>query len=97
MKALSRKTSVESSPHPKRQHNVEIAAATLDEPKSRDLSFRGRCLRRDSFRCVISGEMDTSHWMKIGRPKDENTGPVEAAHVIPYAYASWNKSSVINP
>jgi hypothetical protein len=28
---------------------------------------------------------------------DADTAPVEAAHIIPYAYASWYQSSVINP
>ena len=71
MKARSRKSSVTSSPHPKRQENAEIVAASLDNPETRDTkSFRGGCLRRDSYRCVISGSMDTGYWEKIDGPKD---------------------------
>lgn len=94
MKALSRKPSVTSPPHPKRQENAETVAGNLDEPEMRDPSFRDRCLRRDSYRCVITGDMDTGHWKSLGRPKDTDNAEVQAAHIIPFAYASWNKSSV---
>lgn len=97
MKARSQKPSVTSSPHPKRQENAETVAASLDEPQSRDSSFRAKCLRRDSYHCVITGSMDTVYWKEIGRPKDTRIAPLEAAHIIPFAYGSWKKSSVINP
>lgn len=97
VKARSRTASVTESPHPKRRNNAEIVAATLDKPESRNLGFREMCLRRDNFHCVISGNMDSGHWEKIGSPEDTRIAPVEAAHIIPFAYASWDKSSVNMP
>jgi hypothetical protein len=38
--------------------------------------------------------MDFEHWNELGRPKEIHFGPVEAAHIIPFAYASWDESSV---
>jgi hypothetical protein len=97
VKARSRKPSVTSSPHPKRQENAEIVAGSLDKPETCDPSFRDRCLRRDSRRCVITGSMDTSYWKELGCPKDTKCAGVEAAHIIPFAYGSWNQLSVIYP
>lgn len=97
MKARSQNPSVTSSPHPKRQENAKIVAASLDKPITRDSSFRGTCLRRDSCRCVVTGDMDTGYWNELGRPQGTNIAFLEAAHIIPFAYGSWTRSSVIYP
>ncbi|KAE8408287.1 hypothetical protein BDV37DRAFT_192651 [Aspergillus pseudonomiae] len=93
MKARSKQPSVTESPHPRRQANVEVVAATLDQPEIRDPTFRDLCLRRDSNCCVVTGHMDTDYWETIGCPDDINFGPTEGAHIIPFSYASWDKSS----
>jgi hypothetical protein len=41
--------------------------------------------------------MDTDYCEKLGYPEDIDFGPLEAAHIIPFAYSSWDKSSVIYP
>ena len=41
--------------------------------------------------------MDTDYWETIGCPDDINFGPTEGAHIIPFSYASWDKSSVVYP
>jgi hypothetical protein len=77
---------------------VDIVAATLFQPQTRDSKFRAMCLRRDSYRCVVTSQMDTDYWEKtLGCPEEINFAPVEAAHIIPFAYASWDKSSVTYP
>ena len=95
MKARSKQPSVTDSPYPKRQENVDIVAATLDKPLTRDPSFRDMCLQRDSYRCVATGHMDTDYWEKLSYPENIDFGPLEAAHIIPFVYSSWDKSSVI--
>lgn len=97
MKARSRKSSVTSSPHPKRQENTEIVAGSLDMPEARETIFRERCRRRDSHRCVITGSMHIGHWNELGRPDGTKKTKVEVAHIIPFSYGSWNQSSVIYP
>ncbi|KAJ5400540.1 hypothetical protein N7465_011029 [Penicillium sp. CMV-2018d] len=93
MKARSKQPSITGSPYSKRQRNVEAVAATLNEPEARDPTFRSLCLQRDRNCCVITGQMDTSHWDKLGCPTDINFGPTEGAHIIPFSYASWDKTS----
>lgn len=93
MKAVSKLPSVTSSPHSKRLQNVETVAATLDTPETRSERFRNKCFQRDSYRCVVTGDMDEEHWKALGSPKEVDFGPLEAAHIIPLAYASWDKSS----
>lgn len=93
VKARSRQSSSANSPYPEGQDNVDI----LDKPESRDRSFRGMCLQRDSHRSVLTGHMDPKHWKKLGSPEGIYVWPLDAAHIIPFAYASWEKSSVIYP
>ncbi|KAK2806769.1 hypothetical protein FQN50_005631 [Emmonsiellopsis sp. PD_5] len=93
MKARSRPPTVTPSPLLKREQNVEAVAATLDTPQTRQRSFRDKCFERDRYRCVVTGNTDTSHWNELGRPNDMRHGQLEAAHIIPFAYASWDKSS----
>lgn len=38
--------------------------------------------------------MDTKHWDKLGSPSDVSFDDLEAAHIIPFAYASWNDRPV---
>ncbi|OJD13515.1 hypothetical protein AJ78_06041 [Emergomyces pasteurianus Ep9510] len=90
MKTTSRKTSVSSSPHEKRMNNAEVIAASLSVSQSRDPKFRETCLQRDNYKCVVTKEMDIDYWEEIGCPSDVLFGDVEAAHIIPFAYASWN-------
>lgn len=97
MKARSKQPSVTESPHPRRQANVEAVAATLDKPEIRDPTFRDLCLRRDGNCCVATGQMDTDYWETIGCPDHIYFGPTEDAHIIPFSYASWDKSSVVYP
>lgn len=98
VKARTRPPSVTSSPHLKRQEHVETVASTLDRVETRDSAFREMCLQRDSHCCVVTGHIDINHWKKVlGSPDDVDFTPVDAAHIIPFAYTSWKTSSVICP
>jgi hypothetical protein len=44
---------------------------------------------------VVTGQMEIDHWNKSKCPEGIPKGLVEAAHIIPFAYASWDKASVI--
>ncbi|BCS24467.1 HNH endonuclease signature motif containing protein [Aspergillus puulaauensis] len=82
MKA-SRGLSVAVSPHPKRRANAELVS-----PQSRTDAFRNNCLQRDNHHCVVSNALDiTSH---IDNNQHEDTARLEAAHIIPFSYGSWN-------
>lgn len=94
MKALSTGASVTESPIIKRQKIADLVAANLPEPQSRTDEFRDICFRRDGSRCVVTQRMDLNLWKSINRPSDINHGDVEAAHIIPFAYASWHDISV---
>ncbi|EAW21326.1 uncharacterized protein NFIA_064900 [Aspergillus fischeri NRRL 181] len=93
MKARSQRPSVTDSPHGKRQEQVEAVASKLDQPSIRTEDFRELCLKRDGYRCVVTGQMELKHWIKSKRPADIPKGHVEAAHIIPFSYASWDKAS----
>lgn len=95
VKTTSAGTSVAESPVEKRKTNAELVDATLSKPQPRVPSFRETCLRRDSYQCVVTKQMDCDHWENLGKPPDVKYGDLEAAHIIPFAYASWHDSPVI--
>jgi hypothetical protein len=41
--------------------------------------------------------MDTGYWKEHGCPKDTVIARLEAAHIIPFAYGSWEQSPVMYP
>ncbi|KAK2787933.1 hypothetical protein FQN53_004374 [Emmonsiellopsis sp. PD_33] len=91
MKATSGNASVSSSPREKRENNAEVVvASSLPVSQGRDHEFRETCLQRDDYRCVVTRRIDTQRWEDLGRPTDVPFGDLEAAHIIPSAYASWN-------
>ncbi|KAH1801744.1 hypothetical protein KXX36_007029 [Aspergillus fumigatus] len=79
--------------HRTEQEQVEPVASKLDQPSIRTEDFRELCLKRDGYRCVVTGQMEVKHWIKCKRPADIPKGHVEAAHIIPISYASWDKAS----
>jgi hypothetical protein len=93
MKARSQQPSVTDSPHGKRQEQLEAVASKLDQPSTRTEDFRKLCLKRDGYRCVVTGQMDVEHWIESNCPADIPKGLVEAAHIIPFSYGSWDKAS----
>ncbi|KAJ5502908.1 hypothetical protein N7463_005782 [Penicillium fimorum] len=60
-------------------------ASTLDQPKQRDPSFAAQPQLRDSYRCVITGQLNTGQWGREGEPGHVFHGPTEGAHIIPFA------------
>jgi hypothetical protein len=96
VKARSQQPSVTDSPHGKRQEQLEAVASKLDQPSTRTEDFRKLCLKRDGYRCVVTGQMDVEHWIESNCPADIPKGLVEAAHIIPFSYGSWDKASVIS-
>ncbi|EAW11918.1 uncharacterized protein ACLA_006760 [Aspergillus clavatus NRRL 1] len=96
MKVRSRQSSITSSPPTKSQHPVEVVASTLDQSNTRDHNFRDMCPRRDDYRCILTGDIDTDHWETLGSPEGVWHMDVQAAHIIPFSYASWDKSSDVD-
>lgn len=87
-------SSTSHSSHAGRLESVETFVATSDKPETRDASFQTMCFRRDSYRCVVTGQMDTDHWKMLGSPKDIYSGRIGGTHIIPSVYATGRKSSV---
>lgn len=86
MKAYSQKTSDFNSPIFEREDTPETVTNTTgnaDVP-----TFHDTCLRRDDRRCVITGLVDLELWHELGMPKGMMFADIEAAHIIPSAYAS---------
>ncbi|KAK2754679.1 hypothetical protein FQN54_006812 [Arachnomyces sp. PD_36] len=93
MKAFSQRSSNSGSPIVKRQDNAETVAAALPDPETRDSKFRAACLRRDNYRCVVTGHIDGERWEELGEPEDVMHADLEASHIIPFSTATWNDSS----
>lgn len=83
----SRGSSVAVSPHPKRRANAELVS-----PQNRTDAFRNNCLQRDNHHCVVSNALDITSC--IDNSQHEDTARLEAAHIIPFSYGSWNSRVV---
>ncbi|KAJ5374446.1 hypothetical protein N7517_006452 [Penicillium concentricum] len=79
-----------NNPHSKRQEHVDTVASTLNQPKTRDPSFGAQLQLRDTYCCVITGQLNTDQWEREGEPRNVFHGPTEGAHIIPFAFASWS-------
>ena len=65
---------------------------------ARTQTLRRDCLLRDDRRCVVSGHLEVNEWKIRGRPENEDHGRLEeVAHIIPYAYANYENTSVRHP
>ncbi|PGG97677.1 hypothetical protein AJ80_09660 [Polytolypa hystricis UAMH7299] len=47
-------------------------------------------MKTGRYRCVTTQEMDIDHWKSLNKPSNVMCGDLEAAHIIPFAYASWH-------
>lgn len=95
MKSRSKTPSVVESPHSKRQEHVDIVASTLLQPDRRDPSFATQLQLRDNYRCVITGQLNTDRWEHEGESENVFHGPTKGAHIIPFAFASWQGVSEV--
>ncbi|XHF96695.1 hypothetical protein AWENTII_000314 [Aspergillus wentii] len=85
MKSLSRESAVISE------------EMEMDDLDSHDPAFQEMCLRRDGKRCVVSKVLDTNHWVQLGWPVGVDNKTLEATHIIPLAYASYNSEGPGQP
>lgn len=83
-----------SSPHPKRQEQVDLVASHLDSPSTRSAVFRDTMLRRHDHRCTVTQALDVPRWKQLGRPENEIKAKLEAAHIIPFSFASYKDKDV---
>jgi hypothetical protein len=94
VKAITTTSSITSSPFPQRRNNSEVVAGIIDQPQTREAGFQEACFKRDAYKCVITGHMDTDYFMEMNQPAGILYGPCVGAHIIPFAYVSWKASSV---
>ncbi|KAJ5099418.1 hypothetical protein N7532_006419 [Penicillium argentinense] len=62
------------------------------QSEKKESKFRDLVMRRDSFSCVITGDMDTEAWMNLDNPIDIPYCTALATHILPFSFAAWNKS-----
>lgn len=95
VRSRSKPSSVASSSNDRRDSHADEVSTTLDQPVPRTKGFKEGLLRRDGYRCVLTGDMDRDHWKKLGCPNDiKNMGKIEGAHIIPFSYAAWDPQRV---
>jgi hypothetical protein len=51
-------------------------------------------LHRDGYRCCAIRWLDQKKWVDKGRPANEGHAHLEAAHIIPFSFATWAGSQV---
>ncbi|KAJ5781365.1 hypothetical protein N7457_006525 [Penicillium paradoxum] len=91
MRSRSKPPSVASIPTEQRDSHAERISTSLDQPVSRTMEFREGLLQRDGYRCVLTGDMEFSHWESLDCPEDViDLGKTEGAHIIPFSYAAWD-------
>lgn len=83
-----------SSPHSKRQEQVDTVASQLGSPSTRSSVFRDTMLRRHDHRCAITQALEIARWEELGEPENDTKGPLEAAHIIPFSFASYRDEDV---
>jgi hypothetical protein len=85
--AERRKPSVTASPD-----EADAGAITwtlLLRSEVRDSEFRRDLLRRDGYRCCVTRWLEQKKWLDNGMPANELHDFLEAAHIIPFSFASW--------
>ena len=62
----------------------------IEEPQVRDSDFRKGCLERDRDRCVVTKAISFDKAEETGSAEDVLQGDLEAAHIIPWSFASYD-------
>ncbi|KAL7789845.1 hypothetical protein V8C37DRAFT_385905 [Trichoderma ceciliae] len=75
---------------------MEHIDSSLDdiEPSQRDQKkLKKYCLKRDGFRCSISGHYDRSSILegKVVLPRDKRSTETQCAHILPFALSDFNE------
>ncbi|CDM29134.1 hypothetical protein DTO012A7_1029 [Penicillium roqueforti] len=78
------------SPHQKRRENAQAVYEVIEEPQVRDSDFRKGCLERDRDRCVVTKAISFDKAEETGSAEDVLQGDLEAAHIIPWSFASYD-------
>ena len=99
MKAKGKTPSVTPSPHSTGRDDFNTLAENLPESDSRSEQdkLKKACLKRDNFRCVISGMVEHSYAMTVMEEPEldeADTIDTQAAHIIPFSFGSYTKSTV---
>ena len=62
----------------------------IEELQVRDSNFRKGCLERDRNRCVVTKAISFDKAEEIGSAEDVLQGDLEATHIIPWLFASFD-------
>lgn len=97
MKARPAQSVVTPSPHTQRNAQDEAVAGYTDRSQSQTLDFRSGCLRRDSYRYIITDVVDFEHWDENEGPYSAKVANAEVAHIIIFSFGSWKSITVRKP
>ncbi|PWY92227.1 hypothetical protein BO70DRAFT_357361 [Aspergillus heteromorphus CBS 117.55] len=76
------------------EDSIENIAAALDEPAARkdQTWLKTACLRRDDYKCCLSGARDPAH----KRNSTEIIDRTNCAHIIPFCIGNWTNETEQN-
>jgi predicted acyl esterase len=71
--------------------NLEPIYTQFDDPARQQDEFHEGLLKRDQYRCVVTGAMDYAERIRLGRPPEiTRFDDVEGVHITPLSYGSWD-------
>lgn len=90
---LTRKASC-ISPSPHSQHRADtdkVPAPNVPDPQTRSKEWSENCMDRDNKRCVITGAIAKSDWIKQGSVEGVAWADLEVHHIIPFSLWEFNR------
>lgn len=101
MKATGGKTpSVNESPFFDDAEEDPTANMTESCTRNDQQALKAACFKRDGYRCVVTGLMDTNHKSKLSQEQQESVGhgdaPTNALHIIPFALGHWENEAEVS-
>jgi hypothetical protein len=96
VKAHSATPQVTPSPLDEADDDIQEVPSDMDKlpTRSQQQKLKQRCLKRDGFRCMLSGLIDVNYHETqpslIG-----GTGDTELAHIIPFSMGAWGNAQQV--
>lgn len=76
--------------------NVVSSQMTRSSDRNSQSKLKQQCLKRDGYRCLVTGAYDHEH--AAGNVRDDllqNTAETELAHIIPFALGKFRTSDEV--
>lgn len=93
MKARGQTPVITPSPRETAEADVNRLASEI-QSSYRLGQLRNNCLRRDGYRCVVTGFYDRVAASMVDVPDDAMSDDTECAHIIPFSFGGFGESEV---